>query len=185
MQAGALLARFYNPTAEPQELSTAAERTDVWGRPLGEIQAIKPKEIATFRLPEATSKAAAGAADVEIVTPPPWRVGANASLPDPAVIALLEEKIAALEGELAEIEALLAGAEGARRLRLQHRSYVLGRERLEFQLSHLLNRRKLAQAGALSYAYLYEPDPKIAALGLALNKLRIKRRIFDYVVQVL
>jgi hypothetical protein len=28
-------------------------------------------------------------------------------------------------------------------------------------------------------------DPDIAALGLALNRLRIKRRIFDYIVQAL
>ena len=72
----------------------------------------------------------------------------------------------------------MAAAEGQDRLLLQHRIYVLQRESLEFQLSHLLNQRKLAQDGALDEEYLYEPDAEIAELGLTLNHLRIKRRIF-------
>jgi hypothetical protein len=48
-----------------------------------------------------------------------------------------------------------------------------------------LNQRKRARKGALCYDDLYQPDAEIAAIGLALNHLRIKRRIFDYVVQAL
>ncbi len=59
------------------------------------------------------------------------------------------------------------------------------REELERRLSHLLNERKLAEDEPLRQGYLYEVDEEIAGLGLALNKLRIKRRIFDYVAQAL
>jgi hypothetical protein len=62
---------------------------------------------------------------------------------------------------------------------------VLKREQVEFQLSHLLNQRKLAENGALRYDYLYEPDAEIAKISLELNKLRIKRRIYDYVIESL
>jgi hypothetical protein len=62
---------------------------------------------------------------------------------------------------------------------------VLKRQRLELELSHLLNSRKLAEGEEPDAARLYERDEDIAALGLALNRLRIKRRIFDYVVQAI
>lgn len=37
----------------------------------------------------------------------------------------------------------------------------------------------------MGHDYLYEPDAEIAEAGLNLNRLRIKRRIFDYVVATL
>ena len=33
--------------------------------------------------------------------------------------------------------------------------------------------------------YLYTPDPEITELGMQLNQLRIKRRIYDHVVEAL
>jgi hypothetical protein len=62
---------------------------------------------------------------------------------------------------------------------------VLQREQAEFLLSLALNRRKLTEGGGLRYEYLYRPDEEIATIGLELNRLRIKRRIFDYVVAAL
>jgi hypothetical protein len=112
-------------------------------------------------------------------------VGPNAGRPDTAIIAQLEEKMAQLETRLAETAAQMEDARGEARLRLQHHYYVIKRELLEFRLSALLNRRKVAQQGVLSYDYLYTPDAEIAAVGLELNRLRIKRRIFDYVVAAL
>jgi len=52
------------------------------------------------------------------------------------------------------------------------------------RLSALLNQRKLAVQGRLDYEYIYTLDPEIAELGIQLNDLRIKRRIYDYVVGV-
>lgn len=54
--------------------------------------------------------------------------------------------MAVIDTELAEVETeLTIPADDATRLRLLHRTYVLGRERLESQLSVVLNRRKFAQ----------------------------------------
>lgn len=48
-----------------------------------------------------------------------------------------------------------------------------------------LNELKLEQGGEPGQAYLYEPDEQVAALGKALNDLRIRRRIYDYIVQAI
>jgi hypothetical protein len=126
-----------------------------------------------------------GAAPIEWLAPPRWRVGENHGAPAAAVLAQLEARAATLRGEIAAAEARQAAAEGAEQLRWQHRVYVLQRENAEVELSLLLNRRKLEQGGASRREDLEAVDPEIAALGLALNRLRIKRRIFDYVVQAL
>jgi hypothetical protein len=52
----------------------------------------------------------------------------------------------------------------------------------EFRLSVRLNELKLAQQGQLNEVYLFTPDEEVATLGQQLNKLRIKRRIYDYIV---
>ena len=111
---------------------------------------------------------------------PAWRVGENQGQPDPALIEQLDAEIAKLEAQLVEIEAQL-GEGGAQHL-LQHRYYILKREQYEARLSAQLNRRKLTSPG---HEYLYTLDPEIAELGLQLNQLRIKRRIYDYVVDAL
>jgi hypothetical protein len=71
------------------------------------------------------------------------------------------------------------------RLRKQHRSYVVAREAAEARFSLLLNRRRLVESEADRRRACTEADPEIAALGHELNQLRIKRRIFDYVVAAL
>jgi hypothetical protein len=83
------------------------------------------------------------------------------------------------------VQRALGKSQGSDKLRLQHRTYVLERELVEYLFSQLLNARKLARSGPPTEEDLFSVDPEIAALGLRLNKLRIKRRIFDYVVEVL
>jgi hypothetical protein len=184
---GAVLARFYNPTNEKQPFTQPRLQTDVWGKPMTRLNHIPPKKIVTVQLagtlPHIGIKEEGTA--VELLTPPPWRVGPHAGLPDPAILQQLEAKIERLAAQLAQLEPRLAAATGAEQMRLQHQSYIWQREKLEFELSLLLNRRKLAEAGALRYGYLYEPDKEVATVGLALNRLRIKRRIFDYVIQAI
>ncbi len=182
---GALLARLFNPTGRPAALGAAFTETDLWGRPLGPLESIPAKMIATLRLEEQPADPPAAPAAVELLNRPSWRVGENQGLPDPEKIAELSRLVAGLEARLAETRRQLEAGSGADRLRLQHQIYIQNRERLEFALSRLLNERKLEEGGALRPGYLYEPDGEIAALGAELNLMRIKRRIFDYVVQSL
>lgn len=180
-----LQARLYNPTARPQPLSDRFVALDMKGAAKEEISTVAPYHIVTLRVEaEAAETAAAEGGGVTLLTPPQWRVGVNRSRPDLVVLQQLEEQIVALDEELAAAAAALAESEGAAQLQQQHQIYVLERQRLELQLSHLLNLRKLAEGdGPPSEAYLYNHDEEIAALGLALNQMRIKRRIYDYVVQ--
>jgi alpha-mannosidase len=185
MEGGRILSRVYNPSGQSLRLAQTYRQVDFKGQPEGEIDSIAPKKIVRLEIdaPELPEVQDDGRA--RLLNPPLWRVGESASRPDPAVIDLLGEKAAERERLLAEVNAELEHAEGARKLRLQHRAYVLEREMVEYLFSRLLNQKKLAREGAPSDAELFQPDADIAALGLRLNKLRIKRRIYDYVVGVL
>ena len=182
---GAVLARFYNPVGGERPFSRPYTKTNVWGEPEGRTTSIAAKQIMTVQLSEALPPEKTCTHQTQLMTPHQWRVDDNAGAPDPKVMQQLETKIQALLSQLAETKAQIASATGSERLRLQQRYYMLKREQLEFQLSHLLNKRKLAQEGSLHFAYLYQLDEEIAAIGLELNHSRIKRRIFDYVVQAL
>jgi hypothetical protein len=92
---------------------------------------------------------------------------------------MLATQAATLTAEMATTD------DGIARLRLQHQLYIVQRESAEARFSLLLNQRKLAESETQRRQSLYEPDPEIAAIGLELNQLRIKRRIFDYVVAAL
>jgi TolA-binding protein len=116
---------------------------------------------------------------------PEWRVGENQSVPDTAIMEQLQEKAMELEQEIAELQGEIEHVDGDERWRRQHKIYVKQRESLEFRLSYLLNQRKRDQNGQLNEAYLFDQDPEIAELGSELNNLRIKRRIFDYVIEAL
>lgn len=182
-----LLARFFNPTARKQPLAQEYLKTDVWGRPEAAIQEVQPKEIVTVQI-EATLPAAGAAPVPPPVTPvvwPAWRVGQNQGRPDPQIIQQHQTQITQLEIQLAQIEQQLKNLKEEEQYTLQHRYYVLKRESYELQLSALLNDSKFAIPDGLSEEYLYTVDEEIARLGLALNDLRIKRRIYDYVVEAL
>jgi alpha-mannosidase len=195
IQEDTLLARFYNPTEQAESLSRLYPETDVWGRSIGETNCLGPKKIAILRLDvpmqEAMHENEAADLQISLLNPPQWRVGLNHSMPDPAVMAQLEQKISILDelSEAVNTRLALIRAEGEEdqglRFRLEHQYYALQRERLEYQFSLLLNRRKLEFGGNTPLEALCEIDPQIAAIGKQLNHLRIKRRIYDYVVQAL
>ena len=103
---GSVLARFANPTPQAQPLSAAYEQTDVWGTPGGAVTGLAPKAIVTLRVPAPPPTLAGSPAPVQLLTPPAWRVGANAGRPDPAVVAALAGK-----------ECSIGGAGGQRRRR--------------------------------------------------------------------
>jgi hypothetical protein len=109
-------------------------------------------------------------------------VGQNQGQPDLLVIEELKQKIAQLERKI-EAAALQQPLTARERYHWQHRMYVLQRELLEYRLSARLNELKRAMEGQLTREYLYEPDEEVAAIGRQLNQLRIKRRIYDYVIQ--
>ncbi|MEM7799898.1 MAG: hypothetical protein AAF633_11955, partial [Chloroflexota bacterium] len=113
---------------------------------------------------------------------PRLRVGYNQGMPDPHIIKELKEKIVHLKKAAAEAREAMAGAEGHAKLHKEHKVYVYERELHEFLLSVRLNEMKLEQNGDLNYNYLYKPDPVVVDIGFELNQLRIKRRIFDYVI---
>lgn len=184
IQNGRVIARYTNPTNTAVSLSRPLTQVDVWGKPAGTLAGIGPKQIVSVQLPVDLPELRDQTTEARLLAPPVWRVGENHGLPDTAVMDKLARDIDVLEADIQAVERDLAGATGSARLRLQHRLYVLQREQAEFRLSLLLNRRKLAEQGALRDAYLYEPDPEIAEVGQQLNALRIKRRIFDYVIQV-
>jgi hypothetical protein len=181
-----LLARFYNPTAREYPLSKTYQTTDVRGNPDATIETVPAKAIVTVGVEaEVPPISAAPVAQAVTVTAfPMWRVGRNKGLPDPDIIRLLEARIAGLQSRLEQVEEQLNGTDGDDRFLLQHRYYVLKREQYELRLSALLNQRKLAMQGRLDDEYLYTPDPEIVELGAQLNELRIRRRIYDYVVEV-
>jgi hypothetical protein len=182
---GRALARFANPTRQAQPLSAPYQQTDVWGAPGDAVAALAPKAIVTLRVPTPLPAPAGPAAPVELLTLPTWRVGPTAGRPDPAIMATMEAKAASLAAQAAGVAAQIEHASGPVRLRLQHRTFVLQRESVELELSRLLNQRKLASDSAVREASLYQLDEEIATVGLALNQLRFKRRVFDYVVAAL
>jgi hypothetical protein len=187
---GSVLVRLYNPTHRVQTLNQTYLQTDMWGKAFATVEAVQPKQIVTVRLGSPTERPLSSTArnrktGVECLTLPKWRVGKNTGLPDPEILTLMRKKITELEEQVARTEAQIAKEQGAERLKLQHRYYVLKRESVELKLSLLLNLRKLEAQGAADDEYLFAPDEEIAALGLELNQLRIKRRIFDYVVQAI
>jgi hypothetical protein len=106
-------------------------------------------------------------------------------------LALIEQKISLLDTQIEQVESHLAvtkdkGEEGQNlRFHLEHHDYVLLREQLEYRLSLYLNLRKLDLGGNTPLELLIKVDLEIEALGKALNLVRIKRRIYAYVVQAL
>ena len=97
---------------------------------------------------------------------------------------MLESQIEQVKNRLALIQN--TGEEEQNiRFRLEHQYYVLLREQLEYKLSLYLNQRKLEFGSNTPLDELIKVDPHIEALGKELNLARIKRRIYDYVVQAL
>lgn len=183
---GRILARLYNPTGRTHSLDRPYQKTDVYGSPEGEVRKVDPKRVVCLDLGEATAaQPFAPPAQLRLLNPPGWRVGPNQGRPDPEIIRRLKDKIADLEQQVSEGENDLRRASKDQRYLLQHRIYMLQRELLEYRLSVRLNEIKQGMDGRLTREYLYEPDEEVAQLGRELNTLRIKRRVYDYVVQAI
>jgi hypothetical protein len=183
LMGGKVLARFFNPTGCPNTFSRPYQETDVSGERLGIITHIAPKRILTVEAPQPPAVAEhASPTLVEVLNPPAWRVGPNQGLPDPVVLEQLKKAIKRLEREMAVADGKASETLGREAYRWQHRAYVVGRELLEMRLSLLLNEIKLGTGGRVSKEYLYNPEEQVAELGYQLNQMRIKRRIYDYVV---
>jgi alpha-mannosidase len=182
-----VLARFYNPTTKEQVFEKVYQKTNVQGNHEAPIKEISAKEIVTIQVTE-TLPAVGSSFSEQSVMPiswPLWRVGENQGKPDPQIIEQLKVTMAHIETQLVQVEEELKLANKNSQYRLQHNYYVLKRELYELRLSAFLNESKLATPERLSYEYLYTPDRELARLGLELNELRIKRRIYDYVVEAL
>jgi hypothetical protein len=181
-----LLARFFNPTGVDMQLLREYPETTVWGSPIGSTNIASAKSILTLQIAQKLpTLGPVPVRQVDCMSFPEWRVGDNCGLPDPEIIEQFKEKIAVLDLQLAQVEKQLKDAIEKERLSLQHQYYVIKREMYELRLSALLNERKLSQQGKADYDYLYAVDPEIAELGKQLNDLRIKRRIFDYVTDMI
>lgn len=167
-----LTGRFYNPSTVPVPLFGSD---------------IAPGEIATRVVPVPSAKEAAASVPsvvVDLGAPFVDRGGRSRSVPDQAKLQLLEDRIAELHRELAELQHGLPDLSGDPYHRQLHRIYIVERESLELELSLELNRRRAADPTA-EVSIPDEPDPEIAALGQRLNELRIRRRIYDYVAEIL
>jgi alpha-mannosidase len=181
------LARFYNPTNRTQPLGDTFLKTDVWGNPETSITEVGAKEIVTAMVSDPASEVStlSDEASFAPIIWPSWRVAQNRGHPDLQIIEQLEAHIGQLEARLVEIEEEVERASGSGQYTLKHMFYVLKRKLYELRLSVLLNKRKLAASNRLADERLHAPDPEVAQLGLKLNELRIKRRIYDYVIAAL
>ncbi|MGH1492889.1 MAG: hypothetical protein ACRBK7_26425 [Acidimicrobiales bacterium] len=200
---GRPLLRLFNPATETRPLSQPMTRLSVRGGELGSVTDAQAKEILNLLLPieaptvgdDPTAVAERSvAAEISVVGEvyglPASRVGASRSKPTAAVLAVLEDRRQKLLADLEDIDAKLATAvddngviDEKARYRLTHQQYVVAREEAEIALSAELNRRLADSDGIVSIPDA--ADPEIARLGSHLNDLRVKRRIYDYVVQSL
>lgn len=181
-QNGRLIMRGHNPSADPIVLTQKYQTVDPLGQSTGGTAVAGPKQIISLVLPPVET-ADATPAPIQWLNPPMWRVGPNHSRPDPVVLDQLKQKVDSLDRDLAQIQSKLEEKPDDYHLRWQ--LHAAQRERLEHLLSIHLNELKIKNGDTVPHDYLYQPDPKITEIGGQLNKMRIKRRIFDYVIAVL
>lgn len=112
------------------------------------------------------------------------RGGRSRSAPDEHVVAALRERATQLAAEAAEVRCSLAELEGNEYHLAIHQALVYERESHELALSAAFNQRRLDHPDA----EVSLPDTEVAAiaeLGKSLNELRIHRRIYDYVAEMI
>jgi len=182
---GGAFVHLFNPASTAHQLSTDRELRTITEDVLdADCSAVGPKQIVLTTLdPVAPPAAGAAAHPVTVLSQFPLRVGASTTQPDPRILDELVAQIDALSAQLVQNEEALAVATGDEAWRLEHRRYVLDRERTELELSLELNRRRAASTDMVSIPDT--ADPIISDIGTRLNDLRVRRRIFDYVVQAL
>ena len=182
---GQILARVSNSTDTPIQLHQTYDATDVWGQSIGTVETIEPHMIKTLSIEHSINDSMPRASEQasQLVANLHWRVEENHGMPDLAVIDQLNTLVADLEIKISKLDAELETIEKHQTYRTEHKLYMYKREFYEYQLSIRLNEMKLADNNKLASKYLFELDAKVAEIGFELNKMRIKRRIYDYIVE--
>lgn len=112
------------------------------------------------------------------------RAGRSRSKPDPETMADLHGRLDELDSKARALREGVEQLDGDERHRRLHAVYVIEREHLELALSLELNQR-ISDDPDAEVSIPDHVDPTIADLGERLNDLRIRRRIYDYVVEIL
>ena len=180
--------RLFNTSHEPIRLPKPLTRLTLRGEPDGTVDQVLPGEIVTIDClidPPTTNRINSPALSIEVAADslPPDRVGPNRARPSTAQIESLQDHLAALIDQVADAADLVTTSSGDERYRAIHHELVLDREAAEVALSLELNRRRAHSEDVVSIPD--EADDEITRLGTRLNDLRIRRRIYDYVVQSL
>lgn len=178
--------RVFNPEDRAIDLAETRNRVSVRGADLGATSKIGAKEILSLTVQVESPRLEAtptGLTTIKVHNPPTVRVGPSRSKPAFDVLVEMASRRRILREQMDEVGRLLVDAEGDELYRLTHREVVLAREEAEVALSLELNRRLVVSTAIVSIPD--EVDPVIAELGSRLNDLRVRRRIYDYVVQAL
>lgn len=181
-----VLARFYNPTIKVHDLKKEYQKTDVWGNRESCCREISAKEIVTLEIADPLPPVETFSDErfMALVNFPRQRVGMNHGHPSKKRIDELKKKIVQMEFQLMRAEEEVEHSNRETLYCLKYAYHLLQRELYELRLSVMLNEKKIAASRTSNDAYLYNPDPDIAQLGLKLNESRIKRRIYDYVAKL-
>ena len=163
------LARFYNPAGLPKTLAGI----EVGAREIVELPVILES---LNGIPAEVSVMMHGfAAD---------RGGRSRSLPDESIVEALQEKSLQLWDDAADLRESLGELTGDAYHLVLHQVLVNERESRELALSAAFNRLRL-ECPEAEVSLPDAPVPVIAELGRSLNDLRIQRRIYDYVAELL
>ncbi len=98
--------------------------------------------------------------------------GKDRSVPDREILEDLEDRIEGLEEDLRVVEKSVEELSGIEKVRSEHRYWTLLREKLEMELSVLLNRERLGE------------DVDIWRVVKKLNEVRRKKRTYDYILEL-
>lgn len=183
------VARCFNPSVEPIALEEGSQTVTVAGGQVEPVEQALPGQIlnllaAIVAPSDGPVSQRSGESDLKVVCGmPSFRVGASRSKPDPVVLDRLNQRRQELNEQLVEVRRVQAESSGDPYYLAVHKEYVLAREEAELGLSVELNNRLAVSTETVSIPD--EPVEEIAALGLYLNDLRSKRRIYDYVVQAM
>lgn len=144
-----------------------------------EICTLAIKQATTGSLPEKPKHS------IQLLPSLPWRIGNNHGCQTGLSSPNSNSLIADLRAQITILEAKLTQSTGQDHYRVEHQLFAGKRECYEYLLPVRLNEPKLVARGRLLPEYLFELDEQVAEIRFELNQLRIKRRIYDYIVESL
>lgn len=163
------LARFYNPMGA----ATALNGSEV-----------EPRKLIEQRVSVKAPEVGLANPEVRIYGLAADRGGRSQSVPDEGIVEGLREQAEKLSAKAAEVRESLEGLTGDPHHLGVHQALVYERESQELALSAAFNQRRLDYPEA-EVSLTDDEVPAIAELGRSLNELRIRRRIYDYVAELL